>query len=360
MEYDWTSAEQTTWLAASAKRRADADLAHVFRRFRLKYNWDGSTEGHAENVIMAMGRSTAVGNENGTFFIDPDQGLPNPRTIKLTRTVPIPEGVDLSNAGTFTSGNGLNIIRGVSGGRPMIFGHNPTTGLYENLGDTFAVTVDSEAGTIEIGHGAEDALAVYNYLTAGKRILITLGFLGALPWRMSWRRPKAERPRNMERAIFLNHSEMQYRQVLSGSIIGVTAAGAAKTVLQDAFAEREIDDDNPGNGYRLALPLRIARFWFEDLHRSLSWTQSGAIVFGDNQPPGQLITNATLPLDQNRSFVEAVNCPVTCRSWDFRKQSLSTSWECDRLAIGFDTTMVRTQNAAQQIPDGNNYRIGGP
>lgn len=359
-DYDWTSTDDTTWTAASTARRADPDLAHVYRRFRIKATWDGRTFNRSDNTILAMGREMGATGESGGFVVDRNENLPNPRTLKLTRTLPYPEGVDLTAGANYDSGSGaMKIARGVSGARPSVFGFIQSSGLYEDLSTNLAVTVDSDCGTIELGHGAKDAEFIQAYLAAGNSILVTIGLIGPLPWRVSWERPDAERPRNLDRAIFLRYPEMQYKMVLQNTIVGISSAGAPRVVPQDSVNDKLLDDANPGAGDRLAHELRMARLWYEDLHRSLSWTQTGVIAFGDDQPPGMMITNATLPLDDRRRFTEAVNAPVTARSWDFHKATLSTSWECDRLAIGFDARVIRLQNAGRQFPEmRRNYSSG--
>lgn len=333
----WTATEETTWDSASVQQRDKLGLSHVWRRFRLAPDYSGGAFfSNSRNDLFKLQRETATsadlgtGGETGNFILG--DGGPKPRSgvIRFTRTLPFAMGKDWS----LVTGSGTADVAAFPGNQldgPLLFGLRKD-GSYELLTTRWMVQVEDQHAGIILGSNATDAAAIKAYLIAGNSILITLGVVHPLPWRMSWRR--WPRLRDMERCLTLYFPELSYQLMVNGTVTGLSSPSS---LIQTPNDVRQDWETVVNNGVpKLAPMLRLARLWYENRPHSLTYSRKGIIDLSTATAPGSMVTTATAPLDVSRAFTDTVNAVYTGRAYNFKAGEIATYYCTERILPGFD------------------------
>lgn len=400
----WTEDDETAWDAADSNARNSGRLANVWRRYVLAPGWDGSawiapastdspaygtiSEPAAFASIRRVATSATHGTEGETGRVDSGGARPQSATVRLTRYLPVSHQV----AGSPVPSGGTNVEPGVSGMEPPLVAYDPSTRAYEDLGGTWRITIDDTGGAVTLGDDATDAEAIRTYLDAGKTIATSLGVLGQVPWRVSWRRAATDQPRTLPRSLILPYPDQGYRLTVENTLVGLTSSTEPKRYgstdqITGSPKGTDVGFQAPGGAARLVPILGVHRLWHEPSLSAITWRQDGVIADdtlldelndppsgasrGDsyrvgsaptgawtghggktatytgtgwrmseaaNMAPGTWIIEAKVPTSDTTSYTETVGAMVTGRRWDFRGQS--TTWTSERARIGGDTSSI--------------------
>ncbi len=359
----WHDSQDATWAAANAQQRNSDALRDVHRRFVLKHEYDGGTFNEPNtNALLRMARKKTGLAETGINALDDgfEVGgvLPYGENLRFTRKLPFYQGTDWAEL----AGTGAVVdlrptpLRQPEG--PLVFGLKVTGGLftYTDFTHKWDVQVEEDAAAITLGKDATDAAEIRNWLASGGYLLFTVGIESALPWRVSYRRAQADRPRDMERTQMLYFPEILYRQCYKGTILGLSSSTETKKAELDIRLDWEV---TLGGGIgRLSAPLSLAQLWYRDLARSLNYEERGVLDVSTTTAPGSMITTATLPLDATRTMTETCNAVVSGRSWDFRVDSVGTRISTDRMLPGFDRFTMAKTVPRKALNLNKNYQLG--
>ncbi len=367
---DWTGAQSTAWDAAAEAERGEPPLDAVHRRFVFAPDWNGKpyTTTDGLNNVLPMTRDTVsdathgVAGENGKLSVA--GVLPQPRLVRMLRTIPIPGNVPWSDASSYWSPEGglynLKTTHAFGDRQPVIIGEKAGSGGYESL--DLDITVDRSGGAVILGRTPKDAATIKAYLAAGNSILLTIAIEGVLPWRVGWNRADAERPRDQSRGVILRRPGSSYTIVLKDTI-ECLAGSTLKKAENDGHSGWMIDGGNPGAGSVADYYLRLALAWHKDRHLALTWDEAGRLDLDASAaiPPGHYVSKALLPIDPvkpSRVHQAQDLGIITSRAWSFAVDSIGMSWSTDRVAIDIggrtDTTAAAPPRA---IGGGGRYSI---
>lgn len=400
----WTAADETAWDAADANSRNAGRLANVWRRFALSESWDGSAwiapsaadtdEEGTKSAIAAFAsirRATTSadhGVDGETGLVDAGGARPQSATVRLTRYLPVSHQV----AGSPVPTGGTQPEPGVSGMEPPLIAYDPATRIYEDKAGAWRMTIDDTGGAITLGDDSLDAVSIKAYLDAGKTIATSLGVLGQVPWRVSWRRAATDQPRTLPRSLILPFPDQGYRLTVENTLVGLTSTTEPKrygSTDQHTGSPKgtDVGFQAPGGAARLVPILGVHRLWHEPTIAAITWRQDGVIAddslleelndppanphTGDsyrigsaptgvwtghggktatytgtgwrvttaaNMAPGTWIVEAKVPTSDTTSYTETVGALVTGRRWDFRQQN--TTWTSERGQIGADRSSI--------------------
>jgi len=320
---DWSNAEETAWLAADDKTRNQSNLVHVFRRYRLRALWKGGPY-HATSTLQLPIARQLDGNGNETGNWSPtDSEWPDARTIKLSRSLPIPAGKDWSVFGT-----GYTVTDLKHTDPPEKLQAFQVDGVtWRAIHDLYEIWVNG-GSSIEIGRNARDGLAIKALLEDGKDMVFTVGYEWPLPWRVSWRRSKPEltgnavlTPRDLARSLIipLSGDMNTWRRIDRQCVVRLDGNSVKRT-------NAGVDVYKPGTIYQA---LELAKTRYTMPRRSLSWTLNGEVEMEESFRPGLLIKSADVPYGARSSKKTTVNAVLTRRSWSFVTASPSTSYSAE-------------------------------
>lgn len=341
LERGWTTLDQDNRALADPPKRDQGRIALVWRKYRLIANWSGGGRYNStrNDVLRMQRRKDATGAETGVFGTDPAAIKPDARNLRFTRELPIWQGRDWATAATYGE---QPPEPGAQLEGPILIGFKPGAAGYEALTDRWQVQVCDHEPAIILGRNAADGDEIAAYLAAGNKILVTIGVLGPLPWRVSWLRVKESRPCDLPRVLAQQNPGVAYRIVVDATVVGLTNAS---TLTQTADASTKTGAtgtctdwslDNGVGGSRLDPLLQLARLWSEFPNIALIYVITGIVDTDSATGPGTWRTVATLPLDQQRSYVAPIGNLVTTRRWQVSGMRLQTEYHCNRLLLAMD------------------------
>lgn len=395
----WTVADETAWDAADATARNTGRLANVWRRWVLAPAWDGkawiaplASDSTADGTLSTVAAFCAVrrvatdavhGVEGEIGLVQSGGPRPQSATVRLTRYLP----VSTQGAGTPPPTGGVQPEPGLMGMEPPLVAYDPSARTYEDKAGDWRLTVDDAGGAILLGDDSADAASIKEYLAAGKTIATTLGVIGQVPWRVSWRRADTDQPRTLPRSLILPFPDQMYRLIVQSSLVGLTNSTTPTRYGSDDQATGSCKGTDIGFKVagvpRLEPIMRVHRLWHEPSLCAITWRQDGVIADDElldelNDPPadpakgdtyrigstpsgvwtghsgktatytgtgwrlsdaalmapGTWILQAKVPTSDRTSYTETVGAMVTARRWDFRQQA--TTWTCERARLGVD------------------------
>ena len=338
LERAWTQVDADTRATLDTNAREVGRAALVYRKYRLMATWRGGGRYNAtRNDVLRMAREIdATGAETGTFLANGNK--PDARNLRFTRELPIWQGRDWA---TVAYGEQPPDPSAQLEG-PIVVGVKANAAGYENLSARWQVQVCDDEPAVILGRTAADGDEIAAYLAAGNKILVTLGVLGPLPWRVSWRRAPSARPCDLERVLMRHHPDVGYRILIDGTVLGVATA---TTLLQSSSADTKTGatgttsewalDNATGTAgsSRLDPQLQLARTWSEFPDISLTYARRGLVDTATATGPGAWITTATVPLDASRSYVAPINALITGRRWRVAGLALETTYSASRLPL---------------------------
>jgi hypothetical protein len=354
----WSSTEETAWDAAGEEARNTGPLQHVWRRFRLgtKYAGGDYADGTV-NYAMRAGRQLAgdvapdadllslhgaAGETGVTVDLLADGKLvgPKPAQLKLTRYLPWPENFNWADP---VAKFGVVRDQREQPARVRVFGKGGASNSYEDLSYTWDVDIDEDDGAVILGRNAEDALAVRTYLKAGKALLFTVGIVAPIPWRVSWRRPDANRPCDWRRSVIIRDPSLTYWVAAAGTVTSVNDDFTARMVQVDDTYDKPGSIDGVQFGFarlnlanvpipRLSEILALTKTHYENQTPTIEWTRRG-LDFSAALKPGPMVTTVALALDDTKQISLTMNANITGRRWRFLARELATSYATDRLML---------------------------
>jgi hypothetical protein len=363
----WSSTEETAWDSANAEARDSGPLQHVWRRFLLGTKYGGGDYFNgALNHTMRAGRQLAgdispadatllalhgAGGETGvtTTLIAGNASVgPKPAQLKIARFLPWPEGFNWAAA---AQKFGLARTDREQPARVRVFGKGGASTSYEDLSYTWQTSVDEDDGAIILGNDAIDALAIKTYLATGKALLFTIGIVAPIPWRVSWRRPDAERPCDWRRNLVIRDPSLTYWVAAAGTLVSVNDDFTGKFVQVDAAYDKTGSIDGVQMGFanlddgnvpvpRLSELLAMLKTHYANQTPTIEWTRRG-LDFSTTLKPGAMVTTAALALDDQKQISLTMNANVTGRRWRFLARDLATTYATDRLMITGGGGIVR-------------------
>ena len=344
----WSSADETAWDSANAEARDSGPLQHVWRKFKLgtKYGGGDYFDG-AANHTMRAGRqlvTDALHGTNGetgvpiTLIAGGASVGPKPAQLKLARFLPWPENFNWAAALPK-----FGVLRDdrEQPARVRVYGKGAADASYDDMSYTWQVTIDEDDGAVILGNDSRDAVAIKAYL-ATKALLFTIGIVSPIPWRVSWRRPDAERPCDWRRSLIIRDPSLTYWVAAAGTVTSVNDDFSARYVEVDSNYNLagSIDGVHLGFGNiaagipvpRLSEILAMVKTHYENQTPTIEWTRRG-LDFSTALRPGAMITTAALPLDEQKQISLTMNANITGRRWRFLASELSTTYATDRLML---------------------------
>ncbi len=324
----WDNTAHTTWGTATGDERDAPAVAMVYRRFILDPSWQGGTDRTPGRVLPYLRQLDALGQENG--FLTAGGTWPNARVaVQFQRVLPIGKG---RNWGTvYTKINPHDESEG-----PLVFAVKSSTWI--PIHNDMQVQIGDDQASIILGRDRTDAETIKAYLDDGYRIVFTLGWIHPMPWRVSWIRESppatAYSPIDLPRSAMFERQDEALQRIFMDTdvVVGLDAAGAP--IYGDVNAGR-ID-----GGDSLALERirgRLAKIHGEAAG-TVSFTRAGLDV--TDPLPGDLVTDATVPISAVLNATETVNAIVARRSFNFTRGQTAVAWTGSRL-IGGTGQLVR-------------------
>lgn len=311
----WTADDETDYEEAhsDADGHMNPTAAIVWRRFRIKNDWDGqqyndSTNGLRNVLAVSAANDPLYGTGGYTGAREYDENKPTPPAYayELTRELPVLKG--------FVSGTAV----GQKQEPLMIVGSGVT---WSDVSETVQFQTDDEPPVVLLGSVSDDAQ------TSGQLILFTFGIRESHPLRVSWQRARADWPRDTPRVMVIDIPDFQEWRILAGTVIRVEH-DATIIPLPNDYVLR--DDTNTMRSY-LALILPIYR----DPEQIAEWTNRGVLDTSTDLRSGALL--ATLTRGKGDT---TVNSTIT-RSWQYVPETgdmpahYDTSYRTSRLAPDF-------------------------
>ncbi len=355
LEKDWTSSDETLWLAANEARRNQQDLVHVNRRFRFKAAWQANAYTQS-SPAAPLGCSRAVdanGNETGEYVASGSTEWPNGSLIKVTRSLPIPT-IPIAAGGNWDLSTSLSAIT-LDHTQPnerlqayQVSGFN----VWSILHFDYELSVTNDRGSVMIGRNAADGLAIKTLLSAGTDIVFTLGYEWPKTWRVSWRRSppaltglQTLTPRDCERTLWIkvDGEGYQRREIDRGTVISLNGTSPNRVV-------GNFQVSRPGNIYQ-TLELAKIRYTKPKIHAK--WTVDGSLDLNWDNRPGVLVKRALVPYANRDSKYMDINAVLTRRSWCFVTSAPSTKYHIAPVLTDMNDVTAMTEGANGPAGFGN-------
>jgi len=315
LEPGWDAAAAAAWEAAAEEDRGAEALAQVYRRWVLRPDWQGGSY-LAPTDALAATRETVTSAAHGLLGETGDWqagGAWSPRAVRFTKLLPLQAGVDYRDGPS--SATRPDCEQELQ--RPMVFAVRD--GSWELL--DLPLTIADDQGALLLGEGVADQEDLRQRLADGWEIVVTVGWLFPLPWRVSWRSPAP--PAQAVRCIEYQAPEVRYEQMQPDTVLGV--AGTAPVVVAGGGI---LGDQDPGLGERLAL----ARAAHERPAVRASWEAPGLVLGtgAEDLYPGTLVTEWRTPGGQTIAQASM----VVARGWTFAAGAPRTHYQAMTLLPG--------------------------
>ncbi len=286
---------------------------NVWRRFEILNTWDGqqyndATVGIRATLTRATSASTGTDGLTGarTYTAASSTAAIPPYCMQIEPDLPVSVGFSTLRVGPRQ--------------RPVIVLGAGTAWI--DMSTQWSVTVQQNPLAIIIDD-RENGRAIEEYLSAGQKMLITIGVRETQPLRISWKRDPTLIPRSVPRVKVIEDPDFEQWIALKGCVTGINVAGTALTTLSDDVSAR--DDITP-----LRARLALARAWLTVPDYRLSWRDQGTLDISNANRAGTLVTSA------NRGDrTVSPNVVITPRRWQLVNHGDALSY--DTL---YDTTRI--------------------
>lgn len=331
----WTAAEQTAWDAATDEEKQGDLLGHVWRRFRPASGnspgnedtaWKGSVNGGITDAgALLMQRTLDAGVETGELSFSAS-ALPQTENLRFTRDLAIAQGVEFTGSGSDEPAPGKPRMQ------PVLMAQDGSD--YSEITHDYQITVEDDSAAFLIGRNLDDQEALKEYLEAGGFIHLTVGLVSPLPWRIEYRRPVAEQPRNWQRVLIIK-TDLTWQRIVAGALVGLEN--------DPPEPKRQAAELNIGKDFALDQArqlLELAKLWHVPLGGGFAYDVAGTIDTATETGPGSMVGAPTLLLNtrpgSKLTWAPTVNLLVTGRSWTFELARVGTQYATERLMIQAD------------------------
>jgi hypothetical protein len=319
LDKGWTPAAESAWNAYFPSPRTQ----DVHRRWIIDPDWEGEAypSGGSLGLRATLSSTTSAsygdGGYTGARSYTPG-GAPGTTpawTLTLDARLCAPSGYNLEAISS------LAVEPGETELEPM--GFIGSGSLWMPL--RMPVRVQQHPPTIEVGSSPADARYLEERLASGAEILATVCVREGQPLCVSWKRATASWARDVPRVLVVRVPGAELWTVLQGTVVGVHDGSGADPdgTLKKTTVDLVIRDDTD----TLRGVLALARAWYEEPARSLSYRELGALDITAAGAPGAVAEDVTTI----NAGVVTVNGVLTRRAWDFREQQQSTAYAFERL-----------------------------
>ncbi len=330
----WDTALESSWTATTK----DPKYEHVYRRFKLRPDWNWTPRIGATNVPNARRtypappeypRSAANdaiygdgGFVGGTIFQSSPVVPPwSIACIHFERLTGLLEGYDYKAIGLASSGGLMSLSAvdwSVSQLPPLVFTSTDSGSAWTDVSANYTVRCQSEAAAIILGNGITEAVAIKAAIASSSaRLAFTISYRDPLPVLVSWKRPRAERPKDFPRRLVIPASHGDSWVIRADTIVGLTGT-APKQMLNSLTVVSQIP--------AMTRVLAAMRAWYSQPERELTWSEIGQVDSSAARLPGTMVTTAAMG---DRTVT--INGIVTRRAWDFTEGGWGTSYRVDRI-----------------------------
>lgn len=303
--HGWLAALDATW----ASDPEASNCEDVYRRWRLNNAWNGQQYNQSTVGLRNVIAYAADGSLTGARSYDSTYGIPPAWELDFERLC-------------CSSPSFLDVI--LAPRQPPVVVAGSTT--WEDMSTRWLIQVDTNPPSIRLDDGA-NGTTIQEYLDAGDKILITLGVREVDPLRVSWHREAGQRPNATPRVKVVSLPVCQQWVVLTGTVKGVSDAGALVTT----GSATPIRDDLPV--MKSALALLVASFGEPAV--TVRWSDRGTLDISSAYRPGRLLTTLT-----RGDKVQTINSIITRRTWSTTvvKGEGPNAGEVVYHTTGYDTT----------------------
>ncbi len=340
----WDTALESSWTSTTK----DPKYEHVWRRFKLRGDWDWTPI--IGSATIANGRRTYFTQGDTEYPRSDDNDalygeggytggriahVPAPNkwpvtAIRFERLTGLIEGSDYKALQVTYAGTGQLPVTAVDWSLarlpPLIFLSANSGSTWSDVSADYTVCCASDTAAVHLGNSIADAVRVKAAVAASTaRLAMTLSFRIPEPTYVSWRRPRASRPKDYPRRVVLPLHLGDTHFIMASTIVGLTGT-AAKSMAAGFTTLTQIND--------LTQVLGAQRGWYSNPERELSWTEVGDVDITAARLPGTMVTTADLG-----DRVAQIYGIVTRRIWDFSEAGWSTSYRVERLKSDLQATL---------------------
>jgi hypothetical protein len=185
------------------------------------------------------------------------------------------------------------------------------------------LTIDDQAPVIIIGRDAADAATIKGLLDSGAHLVVTVGYLYPLPWRVSWKRPVAQQRTDRARSVNYQRPDIDWRYMDTGTVVGVSDHAP------QVAAAGNIGDKSTTLDQLLGLSLLTHR----DPYKDLTFTRAGVLDLSEANRPGVLLTEVTVPSGSAAGTVVTLDAMIGVRAWNLDRSRPATTVSCARRPV---------------------------
>lgn len=210
--------------------------------------------------------------------------------------------------------------------QPVVIIYEASTGVFVDVSSEWGLSIESSPPAVLLDDGAYGA-TIRETLTDGRKIIVSMGLIDALPFMVSWRRAPGEWPRVVPRVKTISRPDLTHEYLLNEMVQTVSSDdGGTLTKLSARVTTRD-------NLPQLIDLLNQARAFYESPYKIATFTDRGVLNIDPAYQPGTILGDIT-----DGTAAQTIGATVTRRSWKLQYatgvDSVSvpyweTTWETD-------------------------------